>query len=475
MGRPHTRRLDAIEARIAGGEVPWSKTSSAVTTGRPRWSAKDASAWLRAFRRLVEARTDAFVASIVSEIGKPAHEALTSDVLPLLAACRWHERCAAGILAPGRLRGRPLWLLGGAVGQHRAPLGRVAIIATWNFPVQLLGVQLVQAIVAGNDVVVKPSEHAPRTQELLLETAREAGLSDRRLSWVDPTREAGQALLLTERFDHIVFTGSTEVGREIAEIAAQTLTPTTLELSGHDSAIVLDDANVALAAARLWQAVTLNAGQTCMAPRRILVERGAYDAFVAALAPLAAAARPLRLVSTASAARCFELCVAAVGAGGRSASALLEAPLGRELRPLAIVDCPRDAALFDGDHFGPVVAVMPVRDVIDALQMHHRGGQHLATSVFTRRPHRARELHAILGSSIVTVNDAVLPSGHPALAIGGRGESGWGVTRGHEGLLAMTRPVAIATSGRWLRVPTESPNDAQVRGLRRLSRWLYGR
>ena len=177
----------------------------------------------------------------------------------------------------------------------RASLGRVLIIATWNYPIGLLGVQLVQAIAAGNHVTVKPSERSPESQRRLAGLA--AACAPR--GWIevlDASRCEGERAVQNGAFDHVVFTGGTATGRQVAASAAQTLTPTSLELSGSDSALVLADADVRQAARRIWQAVTLNAGQTCMAPRRALVDRAIYGAFVAELAPLAAAARSVRLV-----------------------------------------------------------------------------------------------------------------------------------------------------------------------------------
>ncbi len=430
-------------------------------------------AWIDRFSALIVDRTDDLLEAMQVEVGKPAHEGLTNDIMPLLAACRWLRRNLRSLLRPRRLRGAPIWMPGQRVEHARAPLGRVAIVATWNYPVQLLGIQLLQAIAAGNRVVVKPSERSPRTHGLLLDIARDAGLSDRDLSWTSSDRSAGQALLIGERFDHIVFTGSTAVGRAIAELAAESLTPTTLELSGRDSAFVLDDADVELAARTLWNAVTVNAGQTCIAPRRILVEGRAYRAFAAALAPLAAAARPRRLIDAEAAGRCWTLLRGAVAAGGRSASGVIEAPEGAVLRPHAVLDCPVDADLVAGDHFGPAVAVLPVDDLTDALRVHRGCDQHLATSVFTRSRRRAEELRLVLGSTNVIVNDALLPAAHPAVSVGGRGESGWGLSRGVSGLLAMTRPVYCSRTS-WLRTPIDPPSAKVLVAMRRMIRWLYG-
>jgi len=430
--------------------------------------------WLRSFRRTVAGEAERLCKVIESEIGKPSWEALTGDVVPLLASCRWHERHARRLLRSRRVGGRAVFQVGQRQEVVRVPLGRVGIIATWNYPVQLLGIQLVQAIVAGNDVVVKPSEHAPRSQRMLLEMAVAAGLPEGVLRWCAPTREAGAELLRTERLDHVVFTGSTGVGRAIAEWAAGTLTPTTLELSGHDSAIVLADADAGLAARSIWAGLVMNAGQTCMAPRRVLVERAAYPAFLRALAPLAAGAKPVMLISDASATRCFELARGAVASGGRSLSAVLEAPEGRMMRPLVVADCPPDAELVEGAHFGPVMAVVPVGSPDEALAIHRRCGQHLATSVFMRRPARARAMAAELGAGRVTVNDCILPTAHPATSIGGRGASGWGVSRGREGLLAMTRGVTLSVTHPRARPGLETPPESMVAKAMGFVRWWYG-
>lgn len=445
--------------------------------GPPDWALRDRLAWVGRFERLVAARRDDLCRLMTDELGKAQFEGLTSDVMPVLAACRWLRRRAPGLLRARRVGGRTWFQLGQRLEVRREPVGTVAIIATWNYPVQLLGIQLVQALAAGNRVVVKPSENSARTQVALLELAMQAGMPAGALRWVEPTREAGPRLLRSERLDHVVFTGSTRVGREVAAWAAQTLTPSTLELSGRDSALVLADADPRLAARSIWNGVVTNAGQTCMAPRRALVDERVYAPFLAALAPLAGGARPVRLVSEDAAAHVFELATKAVAAGGRSLSGVLEAPPSsdpRWLRPLAIADCPENADLVAGDHFGPAIAVVPVRDLAAALEIHRRCTQHLATSVFTRRPRRWRGLAGELGSTNVLFNDCLLPIGHPGAAIGGHAESGWGVSRGAAGLLAMTRPVYVSTTGSVIRTPLSPPTSSLVRTMSRVTGWWYG-
>lgn len=430
-------------------------------------------AWLARWRGLIVDRREDFIARIAREVGKTRWEVLTADLMPLLAAMRWTQRRAPGLLGPRRLGGTPVWLLGGGQRVERAPLGRIAIIATWNYPVQLVGIELTHALAAGNRVVVKPSERAPESQRLLMELALDAGLPPGTLEWTEATREAGERLLASGGFDHVVFTGSTEVGRCIAQTLAPTLTPSTLELSGRDSAIVLEDADPALAATRVFEALALNAGQTCMGPRRVLVHRRAYDAFVRTIAPLAGGAAPRDLIDEAAARNVHALAADALARGGRSVSGVLEAPAGRRVRPVVIVDCPPDAPLVEGRHFGPATAVVPVASLDEALAIHRSCDQHLATSVYSRDARVARRLAPSLGAAVVTVNDTIVPTGHPGVGIAGRGPSGWGVTRGEEGLLGMTRPVYVCTSPSLPRPSLLHPTPMMARWFEKMLVWLY--
>ena len=433
------------------------------------------AAWADAFERRIVEREHDLVAAVRTDIAKPEWETVTQDILPLVASIRWHRTNAARILGPRKVGGGPWWLLGQRHWSQRMPLGRVLVIATWNYPLQLLGIQLVQSVMAGNRTLVKPSERAPRSQRMLVELARaalqDAGLPQELVQSTEATREAGREVLARERFDHVVFTGSTAVGREIAAACARTLTPSTLELSGRDSAIVLADADPALAARGIWHAATMNAGQTCMAPRRALVDRAVYARFLDALRPLVAAARPVRLADPAMADRCAALAQDAVAAGGRSLGGTLEPADHGAMRPLAVESCPRSAELFAGDHFGPVLAVVPVDGIDDALAAHRAVGQHLATAVYGGDPDRIladAAFLAALGSNVVTVNDAILPTGHPGTSIEGRGPSGWGASRGESGLRALSREVTCSATSRRLRAPLEEPDARGKRWLRRL-------
>jgi aldehyde dehydrogenase (NAD+) len=431
--------------------------------------------WLRRFRDAVRTRHPDLCALASEEVGKPHFEALTADIMALVAACNWHLRHSRALLRPRRVGGGGLFGLGHRVDRHRLPAGRVLIIATWNYPVQLLGIQLVQAVVAGNRVVVKPSERAPRTQALLvalaIEAAQASGMPDA-IEVRSASREEGRRVLAEETFDHVVFTGSTAVGRAIAEVCAARLIPTTLELSGSDSAIVLADADARAAARAVFMGFTTNAGQTCMAPRRAIVMQEAAAAFIDELARLVAGARRLTLVDAEAARRTHEAVAAAIHAGGRSIAGALEPQADRSLRPTAVLDCPEDSALFLGRHFGPALAVRVVRTPDEAFALHARAGQYLATSIWTRRPSDqiAARVQAC-GSSLVHFNAVLLPSAHPGVTISGHGASGWGASRGASGLLALTREVAVTRTSRFLAVPLDEPSAKVQSSLSRFIAW----
>ncbi len=456
-------RQETVEPSIASS--PWPVWTTSSRLGAPGSPAR--RRWARRFGRLLAADADELARRAREEISKPEWETVAAELLPTVAACRWHERRAGRILRPRKVRDRPWWLLGQAAKVVRVPFGRVGIIATWNYPIQLLGIQLVQAVVAGNRVVVKPSERTPRTQSRLLELAAHAGLDEHELEVRPADRQAGAAMLEEPDLDHVVFTGSTQVGRHVAIACAERLIPTTLELSGCDTVVVLDDADPAQAAKVAWHALLMNHGQTCMAPRRVLVHESLASRFAAALVPLAAGAAPRRLADRSAADRHRTLVRDGVQRGARLASLVPDERTDEVVRPQVLLDCPVEADAFSADHFGPLFAASVWTDREELLRMHRCGGKHLATSVFTSDPGRAEALAPSLGGGLVTTNDTIIPFAHPAVSLAPAGDSGWGVSQGIEGLLAMTRPMTITRTAR-LRVPPGEPDDRAKSFLRGL-------
>jgi acyl-CoA reductase-like NAD-dependent aldehyde dehydrogenase len=431
------------------------------------WDRSHRLAWAGRFAHALGGAEAELCELAMAEVHKTRWECVTAEIAPLINTCRWHRRHAARVLGRDETRGVRV-PFGGvlSLGQRhrlaRAPLGRVGIIATWNYPILLAGQHLVQALVAGNRVVLKPSEHAPRTQTRLAELALEAGCPIAYLEVISAEREAGAALVRGEHgpLDHVVFTGSTEVGRAIAAELGPRLITSTLELSGRDSALVLADANPALAAKSIWWAATTNGGQTCMAPRRALVHESVYDAFLEALAPRASREGVRRLIDATAAERVCAQADDAISRGGRSLSGVFEPAAGDRFRPVAIVDCPPHAPLVEGRHFGPALAVVRCQSQDEMLAIHDACDQKLVTSVFSRHARAARSLAPRLGSVAVTINDAIIPSAHPGTSIGGLGASGWGLTQGRMGLESMTRPIFVSVTSSLVRPPVDAPDPA---------------
>jgi acyl-CoA reductase-like NAD-dependent aldehyde dehydrogenase len=404
-----------------------------------------------ALRRLLVAEQDRLCEAVERDMGKPHDETLAADVLPLAEACRYLQQEAARVLRPRRVptRLRPIWLMGQKDTVHRRPRGLVGIIGTWNYPLMLNGVQMVQALTAGNGVVWKPSEVTPASADALFELFPRAGFPDGLVQKLPATREGGKELS-EAAVDHVVFTGSSGVGHVLGAALGRRLVTSTLELSGVDALFVLGDADPEFAARAAWFGCTINRGQTCLAVRRAFVQRDVYGAFVGALRPMVAAAAPMRLVLAAQGEQAARLVREAVAGGARLLEGAPHDGPGDVMRPQVVVDARPDMALCREASFAPVMAVLPFDTLDDALRMDAQCPYALGASVFTANPTAVEEWAGRLRTRTVSINDVIVPTAHPATPFGGGGESGWGVTQGEEGLLEMTVPQVVSVrAGRY--------------------------
>lgn len=374
-------------------------------------------------RRLV-ARDPAALASTVAR--NPA-DTLVAEVLPLAEAARFLLRRAASLLAPRRLRGgRPLWLLGVRASLHREPCGAVLILGPSNYPLFLPGVQALQALAAGNAVCVKPAPGCEAPMRALADLLCQAGLPEG-VFHVLPSGCGEAAVRLG--FDHIVLTGSAGTGQRVLAAAAAQLTPATMELSGSDAVFVLPGADLELVAACLAYGLRLNGGATCIAPRRVFVMREDAAALQAKLLARLPAIPPAA-VPPAVAARLSVLVDQAVAEGAQLAS-------DGEGRPLVVANARPEMALLQEDVFAPWLALVPVADPEAALDAAALCAYALGASVFGP-PGAAQAVARRVRAGSVCVNDLIVPTADPRLPFGGRGRSGFGTTRGAEGLLGMT-------------------------------------
>lgn len=424
---------------------------------------------LRRFRKRLVAEAE----QIARTAARPAMseaEIILAELLPLAASCRFVERHAAALLAPRRVRAasRPVWLLGTRLTIERAPLGCVLILAPGNYPLLLAGVQAIQALTAGNAVAIKP---APGWHGLTLRFAdllAQAGLPPDLLLVLGDRHEDG-ADALAAPFDHAVLTGSAATGRAVLAALAPRLIPATMELSGSDPCIVLASADIAAAAAAIAYGLGLNGGATCIAPRRIVVLRPARAALAEAL-DRALAAAPARPLPPAQAA----LVSALVTATDMPILGDPDALEDTAMRPLVL--CRRSGpggSAIPPDLFAPLAFLLEAETEDDAVAIANASPYALGASVFGAAA-EAETVAARLRAGCVTVNDMIVPTADPHLPFGGTGASGFGTTRGAEGLLGMTRPRATLLRRRPSRLHFRPLAGNASRHAARILRLLYG-
>ncbi|OWK45622.1 aldehyde dehydrogenase family protein [Fimbriiglobus ruber] len=426
--------------------TPFAAESARCRAAQAGWatcSPGDRLRPVREFRHLLVERADELTAAVRDDVARPPDEVVATDLLPTAAAAKFLQANARRILAPRRVGGRPLWLIGCRDTVYRRPHGVVGLIGTWNYPVFLTAVPVLHALAAGNGVLWKPSEQTPRTAAVLHDLFLRAGFPPNLLVLLPGTREAGP-LLAEADVDFVHFTGSETVGRKLAARLGERLVPSALELSGCDAMIVLPDADVAFAARSAWYGATLNAGQTCMATRRAFVPRATYGGFVDALKPLAAGAHPVRLVLDAQAEQARRL-VAEAADRGCTVLRSAESSDPAAVLPAVILGASPDMSVCREVSFAPLLAVIPYDTVDSAIAMHNDNPFGLAAAVFAGDPAAGVRVAERLRAGSVVVNDVIVPTAHPATPFGGRGASGWGVTQGEEGLLQMTVPQVVST------------------------------
>jgi succinate-semialdehyde dehydrogenase/glutarate-semialdehyde dehydrogenase len=453
-----TVRNPATGALLA--EVPTATKAdvdAAATRARaaqPAWGdlgALERARLLDALRAaLLDARLD--VADLVTrETGKPFAEALGSDVLAALDALKWAATKGPRVLAPEKVRlSNPLFL-GRASWIEREPLGVVGVISPWNYPLAIPAGNVAYALLAGNAVLLKPASHAPLTALKLRELMTKAGIpEDVCIVLPGSGKETGEALLAAD-VDHVVFTGSVPVGRDVDRRLRERGVSTTMELGGSDPAIVLDDAHFDNAVRGVLWARFTNCGQTCAATKRVLVHRSLHDRFVAALVD---GARALRLgdptdphvdLGPLTDPRAVEDMLAFVEdarkRGGRALCGGRARPdLGPQyFEPTVVVDLPPDARLLADECFGPILPVVAFDTEDEAVRLANGTPFGLSASVWTSDPERGRRLARRLHAGTVTVNDALYTFAANETPWGGVKASGHGRTHGPQGLLEMTR------------------------------------
>jgi len=430
--------------------------AQAVRTARlaqPGWNAvplRSRLVVLRRFRALAAAHATRLAAMSSGLRARPRSEALTAELVPLLEAVRFVERCAPRLLAPRRLgrHGRPTWLFGVDSEIRREPFGVVLIIGPSNYPLFIPAVQAIQALAAGNAVLLKPGAGGSVVTQSVADLLHHAGL-DHRLLQVLPEASSAAALAIDAGVDKVVLTGSAETGRLVLAHLAHRLVPAVLELSGCDAVFVRADADLERVVRSLRFGTLLNDGATCIAPRRVFAHRAIATELEGRLAQAfveGSRGRPLMRLKTEWAAVVRE----ALAGGAHLVSGTLD-ECGQCRPPLVIAGARPGMRLLESDVFAPVITLLTVADDHEAIELAHRCPYALGATIFSRHEREARRLADQITAGVVVINDMIVPTADPRLPFAGRRRSGFGSTRGAEGLLEMTAPKAVAVRrGNWL-------------------------
>ena len=394
---------------------------------------------LGAARHLAAAESHVLAGAISEDLSRTRADSLVAEVLPLLAAIQFLEREADEILMPRKLgrSGLPFWLAGLDTTVERVPFGRVLVIAPANYPLLLAGVQVVQALVAGNSVVWKPGLGG-RTVAICFATILErCGLPVGLLRVTDESADAG-VQAIQNGTDKIFFTGSGVAGRAVLKLAAETATPVVAELSGCDAVVVLPSADVRRVAAALEFGMRLNGSETCMAPRRLLLVGTGHEALLAELQRRFAAMDGV-VVRPATRLLLQELVNDAAAQGAE----VVGNAAAEQMQPLLVLRGRATMRLAAADVFAPVLTVLECADADEAVAVESSCGFGLTVAVFgeTRLAEALAKRFAV---GTVVVNDLIVPTADPRVSFGGRRGSGYGSTRGREGLLEMTAVRTLA-------------------------------
>ena len=407
---------------------------------------KDKLQKVRKFRHLLVVQRDKIAKALFLDSGKPYEEALGAEILPLAEACKFLEKNAAHLLSPRKIRSSdtPWWLFLQKSKVHRKARGVVGIIGTWNYPLFLNGVQIIQALVAGNGVVWKPSENALETNKILAELLLETFPPDI-FKELSSSRESGP-VLIDSNIDFVVMTGSVETGKAIAKKCAERLIPSTLELSGIDSLLLLDDGDVDLAVSAAWFAMNINAGQTCMASRRFLIPETMLEKVTTKLLELAKKFKPRKILMESQADCALPLIDAAMVEGAELIWPLNKSDIWRDgiFDACILINIRQEMRICNEAIFAPVLSVLTYKTIDDAIGISNACPFGLCASIFTANQVLGEKVALELKVGSVSINDAIVPHAHPATPFGGVGLSGWGATQGEEGLLEMTRPMSIS-------------------------------
>jgi len=436
---------------------------------------------LHSLRALLNDNLDALAAAISADFGnRPRQETLLGEVFGSLNGIR-------DALAHGRRWMRPqrrsvgFWLRPASARILPQPLGVIGIVVPWNYPLFLAVGPLIGALAAGNRVMLKMSEHAPGFA-LLFQRLVARHFAEDHVTVITGGAETAQAFCALP-FDHLLFTGSTQVGRQVMRAASANLTPVTLELGGKSPALIAPGARFEAAVEAIVAGKLFNAGQTCVAPDYVLLERGRESEFIAAARRATARLYPdigrnpdyTTQINARHFARISAL-VSEAEAAGAHLHPLSDSeadPFSRCFPPLCVTDAPAATGLMQDEIFGPVLPLVPYDNLEQALAYINLRPRPLALYLFETRRAVIETVMQRTCAGGVTLNDTLLHLASDDLPFGGVGASGMGAYHGRDGFNTFSMNKPIFRQARWNGRKLLSPPYGNT--FERLIRFMLGR
>lgn len=429
---------------------------------------------LQRLRAAVVAHEADLLAALRADLGRPEAEAYASEVGFVLGELDFTLRRLEGWARPRRER-TPMLLFPATSWIHPEPYGCTLVIGPWNYPLQLLLVPLVGALAAGNCVVLKPSELAPRTAEAVARIVAEA-FDPAHVAVVQGGAEAVTDLL-AQRFDYIFYTGGPRVGRIVMTAAARFLTPLTLELGGKSPCIVDASADLGVAARRIAWGKFMNAGQTCVAPDYVLAHRSIRAELVRRIGEVLRGfygEDPKRSPDYGRIvdAHHFDRLAALLHSGRVAVGGATDRET-RYIAPTVLDGVQWDAPVMQDEIFGPILPVLEYATLDEAIAQVRARPKPLALYVFCAERATQDRVLAELPSGGACVNDTVTHLANPRLPFGGVGDSGLGGYHGRHSFETFSHLRAVVRSGTWFDLAAKyPPYRLPLSVLRKVMAWL---
>ncbi|MCF5466510.1 coniferyl aldehyde dehydrogenase [Pseudomonas syringae] len=454
MNQPAQIQPPTPSSTAALNEVLAAQQAAIRAQGVPGYAQRIAD--LDAVLRMVSSNQDRLLEAVCADFGNRSFaETRLGELMPIINGIKHIRSHLKAWMRPARRKAGIVFRPASAKVIYQ-PLGVVGILAPWNYPLTLTLVPLIEALAAGNRVMIKPSELTPRTSELLRQLLGETFTSDQ------VAVVTGDAMLASQfselPFDHLLFTGSTHIGRQVMAAAARNLTPVTLELGGKSPVVVCADFPLKKAARIIAIGKLFNAGQTCVAPDYVLVPRNLVDNFASEWLAAAKKLYPTlegnpdytSIISPRHYDRLLAMANQAVALGARAWQH--DAPPAkndRRIPPVAFTQVPLTADILQEEIFGPLLPILAYDTLDEAIAFINARPTPLALYCFSNQQASVDHVLNRTRSGGVTINGTMLHATQDDLPFGGVGESGTGAYHGYEGFIRLSHARSVLTLSRF--------------------------